>query len=343
MPMTQVPNTMRVSRRQLVIGTAGAALLPARLLAQVRPREFKLGFQSPRGNSVAEGADKFAEAVARLSGGKMKVNVFAGGALGGDVQMISGLRTGTIDIGTLSAGLLVGLVKEFELLDLPYLFDSSDHAEAVVDGPFGQKLLQTLDSKGVVPLGFSACSFRNLTNSRRAVTRLEDLQGLKIRVLQSPLALDLWKALGTNAVPMPFPELFTALEQKAVDGQENPVALVLATKFFEVQKFLSMTRHVLLAAMGIFSRPVWDQLNDEERTVFRQAWAEAVKVWRAGARRDEEQALARLRTLMSVNEIAPAEIARMRAAARPVVDKHSAGANPEMLKLLLGEVERLRR
>ena len=234
-------------------------------------------------------------------------------------------------------------LKEFELLDLPYLFDSSDHAEAVVDGPFGQKLLQTLDSKGVVPLGFSACSFRNLTNSRRAVTRLEDLQGLKIRVLQSPLALDLWKALGTNAVPMPFPELFTALEQKAVDGQENPVALVLATKFFEVQKFLSMTRHVLLAAMGIFSKPVWDQLNDEERTVFRQSWAEAVKVWRAGARRDEEQALARLRTLMSVNEIAPAEIARMRAAARPVVDKHSAGANPEVLKLLLSEVERLRR
>ncbi len=343
MPMIQVPNTMRVSRRQLVIGTAGAALLPAPLLAQVRAREFKLGFQSPRGNSVAEGADKFAEAVARLSGGKMKVNVFAGGALGGDLQMISGIRTGTIDIGTLSAGLLVGLVKEFELLDLPYLFDSSDHAEAVVDGPFGQKLLQTLDSKGVVPLGFSACSFRNLTNSRRAVTRLEDLQGLKIRVLQSPLALDLWKALGTNAVPMPFPELFTALEQKAVDGQENPVALVLATKFFEVQKFLSMTRHVLLAAMGIFSKPVWDQLNDEERTVFRQSWAEAVKVWRAGARRDEEQALARLRTLMSVNEIAPAEIARMRAAARPVVDKHSAGANPEVLKLLLSEVERLRR
>jgi tripartite ATP-independent transporter DctP family solute receptor len=339
----KLPTPTRLARRRLVLATASAAMLPTPLVAQVRAREFKLGFQSPRGNSVAEGADKFAEAVARLSGGKLKVNVFPGGAIGGDVQMISGIRAGTIDMGTLSAGLLVGLVKEFSLLDLPYLFDNDDHAEAVVDGPFGQKLLQTLDSKGIVPLGFAACSFRNLTNSRRAVARLEDLQGLKIRVLQSPLALDLWKALGTNAVPMPFPELYTALEQKAVDGQENPVALVLATKFYEVQKHLSMTRHVLLAAMGIFSKQVWDQLNNEERAIFRQAWAEGVKFWREGARRDEEEALAKLRTLMIVNEIAPAELAKFRAAARPVVDKYSAGADPEILKLLLADVERARK
>lgn len=332
-----------VSRRQLVAAAGGALLLPQVSLAQVRPREFKLGFQSPRGNSVGEGADRFAEAVARLSGGKMKVNVHPGGALGGDVQMISALRTGTIEIGTLSAGLMVGLVKEFELLDLPYLFDSADHAEAVVDGPFGQKLAEQLEAKGIVSMGFNATNFRNLTNSRRPVTRLEDLQGLKVRVLQSPLALDLWKALGTNAVPMPFPELYTALEQKAVDGQENPVALVLAIKFFEVQKYLSMTRHVALSAMGIFSKVVWDQLNNDERTVFRQAWAEGVKVWRTGARTDEEASLTKLRTLMTVNELAPAEIARLRAAAKPVVDKHSANANPEMLKLLMSEVERLRK
>ncbi|HEY6513968.1 MAG TPA: DctP family TRAP transporter solute-binding subunit [Burkholderiaceae bacterium] len=330
------------TRRRLVAAGAVAAWLPLPALGQIRAREFKLAFQSPRGNSVADGADKFAESVARLSGSKLKVNVFPGGALGGDLQMISGIRSGTIDMGTLSAGLLVGLIKEFELLDLPYLFDSMEHAEAVVDGPFGKKLLDSLDGKGVVPLGFAACNFRNLTNSRRAVTRLEDLQGLKIRVLQSPLALDLWKALGTNAVPMPFPELYTALEQKAVDGQENPVALILATKFYEVQKYLSMTRHVLLAAMGIFSKPVWDQLNNEERTILRQAWTEATKTWRDGARADEDAALTKLRTLMSVNDIAPAEIARIRAAARPVVDKHSASANPDVLKLLLSESERLR-
>ena len=104
----------------------------------------------------------------------------------------------------------------------------------------------------------------------------------------------------------------------------------MAAKFYEVQKYLSITRHVLLAAMGIFSKPVWDQLNDEEHTIFRQAWAEGVKFWRDGARRDEEEALAKLRTLMSVNEIAPAELAKFRAAVRPVIDKHSAGADPEI-------------
>jgi tripartite ATP-independent transporter DctP family solute receptor len=329
-------------RRKILIGTGVSLAVPTSVLAQPRAREFKLGFQSPRGNSLAEGADRFAEAVARLSSGQLKVNVFPGGALGGDVQMISGVRTGTIDMALMSAGLLASLVKDFELVDLPYLFDSMDHGEAVIDGPFGQRLLGLLEPRGVVGLGFTTCSFRNLTNSRRPITRLEDMRGLKIRVLQSPLALDLWKTLGTNAVPMPFPELYTALEQKAVDGQENPLPQILINKFFEVQKFLSLTRHVALVGLGIFSKPVWDQLNTEEQSIMRQGWAVGIRQWRSGARRDEEAAMAQLRSSMSVNEIAPAEIGRIRAAARPVIDRHTGSANPDVVKLLMSEAERLR-
>lgn len=337
----------RATRRFRLKAAAAVVLLcafgaSAQAQAQVRAREFKLGFQSPRGNSTGEGSDKFAELVAQKSGGKLKVGVFPGGALGGDVQTMSALRAGTVDMTSLSAGLLVSLVKEFSLLDLPYLFDSHEEAWAIADGPFGKKLAESLAAKGMIVVGWNGGGFRHLTNSRRPVEKLEDMKGMKIRVLQSPLFIDLWKAFGTNAVPMPFPELYTALEQKAVDGQENPAPLLVAVKFNEVQKHLSLTKHVYLSAVTVFSKVVWDQLNAEERQVFVSAHEESKRIFRDGSKRDETQAIETLRKTMQVVDISPSEIARLRAAAKPVVDKYTADADPAVVKLLFSEIDRLR-
>ena len=340
-------SSLRMASYALLRATLGAILgatllLPTIAQAQIREREFKLGFQSPRGNATGEGADKFAESLAKRSGGKMKLNVFPGGALGGDVQTMSAVRAGTVDMTSLSAGLLVSHVKEFSLLDLPYLFESHEESFAVVDGPFGAKLGELLAPKGMVIIGWGGGGFRHLTNNKRPVAKLEDVKGLKIRVLQSPLFIDLFKGFGANAVPMPFPELYTALEQGAVDGQENPAPLLVAVKFNEVQKHLSLTRHIYLTAVTVMSKVVWDQLNGDERRLIVDSLKDAQSVFREGGIRDETNAIAALRKSMNVVDVSPAEIARFRAAAKPVVDKFTGDADPAVVKLLFAEIEKFR-
>ena len=235
--------------RKRMIGLLSAALIPAMTLlgAAATPRSTSTRSSSPpparSGSPIALGMEKFAEIVEEKSGGKITVKRFPGGTLGGDVQTISALQGGTVEMTTMNAGILASVAKDFAMVDLPFLFDSPKQADAVMDGPVGTALAAELPEKGLVGLGYWELGFRQLTNNRHPITKVDDIDGLKIRVIQSPIYIDLFNALGANAVPMPFTELYTALETGAIDGQENPAPSILTAKLNEVQKYMTLTNH----------------------------------------------------------------------------------------------------
>jgi tripartite ATP-independent transporter DctP family solute receptor len=318
-------------------------LLPGSANAEIKERTIRFAFQNAQEHPQGQGAKKFADLVEQKSGGKIKVRLFPSGQLGGDLQTVSSLQGGTLDMTVLNAGLLSSQVKEFGLFDLPFLFDSGKQADAVVDGPFGQKLAESLAPKSLVGLGYWDLGFRNLTNSRRPVAKLEDIQGLKIRVLQSPLYIDLFNTLGANAVPLPFPELYTALEQKTVDGQENPATVIQTSKFAEVQKHLTFTRHIYNPQIVIFSKRVWDRYDPEEKKLIEGAAAEAKVYQRQVSRDAEAKAIEQLKAQgMQLTELSPDEIARLRDKVKPVTEKFAKEANEASVKELFAEVEKAR-
>jgi tripartite ATP-independent transporter DctP family solute receptor len=334
---------MKLLSTALMAGLAAAvAFAPGLVGAQVRDQKFRLGIQTNLDTAQGKGTVLFADLVKQKSGGRMTVDLFPGGALGGDLQTISALRGGTVDATVLATSTLVGTVREFALFDLPFLFRSDAEAMQVVDGPFGQRLNRQLDERALVGLGYWGAGFRHLTNNRRPVTKVEDVRGLKIRVLQNPVFVDLWTALGANAVPMPFPEVYAALEQGTVDGQENPVATLISSKFQEVQKHLTLTQHIYFVSALVFGKPTWNRLNADERRVITEAAAEAQAFWRREVIAEDAQITERLRGMMQVVSPPPEELARFAAATKGVLDKHAAAADQAAAKELLDAIARVR-
>jgi TRAP-type transport system periplasmic protein len=331
---------LRISRRILI--AAAAALLPL-AAAQAQERSLKIGLQNPKGHPLEQGASKFADIVAAKSGGKIKVNVFAGGALGGDAANVSALQGGTIEMVLLNSGILASQVKDFEVYDFPFMFANGQEADVVVDGPFGQKMHAKLAEKGIVGLAYFELGFRNITNSRKPINTVEDIAGLKLRVIPNAINVDWVKALGANPTPMAFPEVYAALEQKAIDGQENPLNVILANKFAEVQKFLAITNHQYNPQSLIFSKKVWDTLSVEEKKILQDAAVEASKFQRQVSRELAGGTLDQLKKAgMQVTEFSPAEQAKLRDKLKPVIDKHGAalGATVAELQAELAKVRK---
>src|SRR6476660_272951 len=219
-------------------------LLVATTLVQgqdIQERTIRFGHLNNTDHPTSWGVKKFAELVATKSGGKITVKEFASSQLGNELQQQSALQGGVQEMLVASTTSLTGVVKEFGLFDFPFLFTNGQQADAMVDGPLGKLLSSKLAEKGVVVLGFFDLGFRNVTNSKRPITKAEDLEGLKLRVIPNPVFLETFKTFKANPLPLPFAELYNALESKAVDGQENPFSVILANKYNEVQKYLSVT------------------------------------------------------------------------------------------------------
>lgn len=322
---------------------AAGIAMPFAAQAQVRDQNFKLGVQIGLDNARGRTIVKFADLVKQKSGGKMNVQVFPGGALGGDLQTLAAMRGGTVDATVTATSTLVGIVKDYALLDLPFVFKSNEEAMAVLDNGFAKRLNAQLDEKDLVGLGYWGAGYRHLTNSKRPVKTPDDIKGLKVRVLQNPLFIDLWKALGANAVPMPFPEVYSALEQGTVDGQENPAATLVSAKLFEVQKYLSLTSHVYFVDSLLFSKPVWNKLNADERKVITDAAKEAEAYGRVEVIGEDKSNIDSMRSKMQVNEIAPADMAKFAEVAKPVVEKYSAAADQPSAKELFEIIAKLRK
>ncbi len=331
---------MKLLKTLLATALVAASLLPA---ANAQERTIKFAFQNQKEHPQAQGAQKFADLVAAKTHGRIAVKLFPGGTLGGDLQTVSALQGGTVEMTVLNAGILSAQTKEFGIYDFPFLFASPQEADAVTDGPFGKKLLDKLQAKNLVGLAYWELGFRNVTNSKRPITKAEDLVGLKIRVIQSPIYIDMFNALGANAVPMPFPELYTAMEQKAVDGQENPFSTILASKFSEVQKYLTITRHMYNPQAVIASKKFWDSLNPADQKAITEAMAEATVFQRSVSRSQADVALEDLKKAgMQVSEFSPAEVDKLRAKVKPVVEKHSEKVGADTVKEVYDTLAKLR-
>jgi tripartite ATP-independent transporter DctP family solute receptor len=328
-----------------IAATAAALMLlavPAG--AQVQERTIRWGHLNNTDHPVSLGVQKFAEVLAAKSGGKLKVREFAASQLGNEMQQQSALRGGTQEMMSASTTSLASVVKEFGLLDFPFLVSTTDQADALVAGPFGQAMNETLPSKDLIGLGYWGLGFRNTTNSTRPITKVEDFAGLKLRVIPNPVYLETFKAFKANPVPMNFGELYTALENKTVDGQENPYTVILSNKFFEVQKYVSATNHTFTQNILLVSKKFWDKLSAEEQKLIRDSIAEASVYQREQTKIQSEKALNELKAKgMAFNEIAPAEYARMQAATKEVAGKFSAEFDPAKVKLFNEELERIRK
>jgi TRAP-type transport system periplasmic protein len=310
----------------------------------VKDRSLKFAFQNTKEHPQGMGVAKFAELVEKKSGGKIKVQQFPAGQLGGDLQNVSALQGGTLDLMVLNTGLLVGLAKETAIVDLPFLFNDGKEADAVMDGPFGKKLHDRIADKNLVGLAFWELGFRNVTNSKRPINKMEDISGLKLRVLQSPLFIDTFTALGANPTPMPFPEVYSALEQKVVDGQENPVTVVLFSKLNEVQKHLALTKHIYNPQSVLISKKTWDSMSPAERKIIQEAAAEATAYQRQVNRKVTDEALETLKKSgMQVTELPPAEVAKIREKLKPVVAKYAAQVGEPLYSELNAEIAKVRK
>ena len=310
----------------------------------VQERTIRWGHLNNTDHPISLGVRKFAEALAAKSGGKLKVREFAASQLGNEMQQQAALRGGTQEVFSASTTSLASVVKDFGLFDFPFIVGSDAQADALATGAYGKAMLETLPEKDLVGLGYWGLGFRNVTNSKQPIAKVEDLAGLKLRVIPNPVYLETFKAFKANPVPMNFGELYTALETKTVDGQENPYSVILSNKFHEVQKYVSATNHTFTQNIILVSKKFWDKLSPVEQKMLQDTFAETRQYYTEQARMASDKALGELKAKgMQHNEITPAELARMRAAVKPVAERFSAEYDPAKVKLFNAELERIQK
>ncbi len=248
--------------------------------------------------------DTFAKEVEKRTAGRYKIQTFYNGALGGERESIEAVQLGTQELAFSSTGPIPNFVPETKILDVPFLFRDKAHARAVLDGPIGQEMLTKFDAKGFKALAWAENGFRHMTNSKRDVKAPEDLKGLKMRTMENPVHIAAYKGLGIVTTPMAFPEVFTALQQGTVDGQENPLSVIMSAKFDQVQKHLTLTGHVYSPAIFVMNKAAFDKLGAADKQSFLDAAKEGTKANRARVDDDEATGVASLRTKgMTVIEV----------------------------------------
>lgn len=277
------------------IGLAAAAAVTLAAGDVAAQQELSLGYPLAQDSHYGAGAVAFRETLERLSDGKFKVVEHPSSALGGERDMIEGLQIGSVDLVITSSGPLGNFVPEVLVLDLPFLFRDYDHARGVLDGEVGQELLAAMRNADLVGLAWSENGFRHLTNSQRSVTTPADLQGLKVRTMENQVHMRAFQAMGAAPTPMAWPEVYTALQQGTVDGQENPIPVIASAKFWEVQGHVSLTGHVYSPAVVLASPFLMDGLSEEEQGWFYEAAGASAAATRARVTADEARGVALFR------------------------------------------------
>ncbi len=276
-------------------------------------------FASEHPSSVAV-EQVFKKEVARLTNNQLQVDVFPSMQLGGAKENVDAVRSGTLAITWVGAAYLSRIVPQLEALSLPFVLDDRAAAFRVIDGPVGDAIDKKLQDKGFLSLGWMELGMRNVTNNRQPIKTMADLSGLKIRLQPSETHLATFRALGANPIAMDVKELYSALEQGVVDGEENPYTVISASRYGEVQKYLSNTRHFFDYIAVLASKKAFDQLKPEHQKAVRDAMTATVAFERKLAAESEAKALAELKTKMTFTEITPEARAEMRKAAAPVID-----------------------
>lgn len=241
------------------------------------------------------GLNHFAKYVKEKSGGTIDVKVFPDSALGSSASLINQLKSGSIDFHISGSGNYAGLMPELNAFDVPFLFRDFDHVDKVMDGPIGRAILDTGDAQGIKALALWENGFRSLTNSRNAVSKPADVKGLKIRVPTFPMHVVTWETLGANPVPMDYSEVFTALETKAIEAQDHPITVTFSAKFYEVQKYLSVTHHCYTPLVFAMNKAKFDSLTPEQQKIIMDGALEGAKFQRAEARKREQDCIDKIR------------------------------------------------
>jgi tripartite ATP-independent transporter DctP family solute receptor len=326
--------------QQAVLALALSVLATGSALAEVKGR---VGHAMPDSHPQAQAMNKFVELAAKYTNGNVQLKAFHSAMLGSDEKMLQAVQTGTQEfyIGTLAP--FSTRVKEVQVWELPFLFANTREVYAVLDGAACKKIFEKIAPLGLHGLAWTGMGFRNLSNSKRPVSKLEDIKGLKIRVMTNPVSLDTWKALGANATPMAFAEVFTALEIKAIDGQENPLVHMYANKMQEVQKYISLTNHVYTPVALVASKKFWDGLSAEDKAGIQKAAEEARLVQRQLLDEGDREVIKKFGEAgVQVDAIAPAELSRIQKAVKPVVDKFAPQIGEEFLKEFQAEIDAIR-
>ncbi len=308
--------------KRLIIAAAFAALAVPMAQAQVTAR---LGYVPTEDHPVGQGVNKFIEAVKIKSNGKIVITPYSGGKLGNEPQLQSSLQGGIVDIMVGPTSNFVGAIKEFGIYDLPFFYANFKEVDAVMDGRVGKALFKKLETINIVGLAMWDNGFRHMTNAKRQINKADDMKGLKIRVIPNPLFLATFKALGTNPIGLPYPELYSALESKAVDAQETPVGLIYSSKFYEVQKYLTMTGHIYTPYMLLASTKWFNALSEGDKKIVMAAAQESADFQRKLSR-DNADNLA-FKVLkghgMDVVVLPPDEMAKLRGLVKPVQEEFS--------------------
>lgn len=296
----------------------------------------KIGSVNPKSRALSQGFYKFQEIVQKETGGSIRVEVYPDGVLGDDRRTLEGLQLGSIQGTTVSTGPIASFSPSIGVFDLPFLFKDRETAYKVLDGSIGQEQLDSLAKSGFIGLAYWENGFRHLSNSRKEVTTLEEMKGLKIRTLESAIHVDIWKALGTNATPMSMSQLYTGLEQKVVDGQENPLANLQANKLDEVQKFVTLTGHVYGASPFLISKVFWDTLNESEKAIIKKAALESRDYERKLAQEEDKVSSEYLTSKgIKISELKPGEKEKMREAVKIIYEKYGETYGAELTNKVL--------
>ena len=318
---------MRIARLLCPLALSAAVVLAVPASSAVAQTTLKMNIAVAQNSHYGVAVDTFAREVETRTGGRYKIQNFYAGALGAERESVEGVQLGTLDLTLTSTGPIPNFVPEVAILDIPFLFRDYAQARAVLDGPIGQDMLQKFPPKGIVALAWAENGFRHMTNSKRPVNNPDDLKGLKMRTMENPIHIQAYKQFGILPTPMAFTEVYTALQQGTVDGQENPLSVITSAKLDQVQKNLTLTGHVYSPSLILMNKAQWDKLSAADKQAFLDAAKEAVKANRArvdddereGGRRSEVEGHDRRRECRQgeVSGRADAGLRRLRQALRP--------------------------
>jgi TRAP-type transport system periplasmic protein len=310
-----------------------AAAVTLFALTGANAQEVRLGYVPTEEHPVGQGVKRFAELVKSKTGGRITIGTYCCGKIGNEPQMQTSLQSGVLQLMVGPTPNLVGSIKEFGIFDLPFFFANFKEVDAIMDGPVGAQLFKKMEGVGLVGLAYWDNGFRHMTNSKRKIAKTEDINGLKIRVIPNPVFINTFKSLSANAVPMPYPELYNALESKAVDAQETPVGLIQSSKFYEVQKYLTLSGHAYTAFFVAASKKWWDTLPPADQKAVLEAARESAPYQRKLSRDAADRITQELKGQgMDVTTLAPAEMAKLREMVKPVVAQFSEVIGADLIK-----------
>ncbi len=299
------------------------------------------GHVGPPVHPQHHGAMAFAKYVNEKTQGAIEVQVFPMGQLGGERSMTEQVQAGTLHMTAVTAGVLSNFVPEVIVIELPFIFPSREVAYKVLDDKeVKERIAKYCEQKGFVFIGYTENEFRDITNSKRPIRTPSDLKGLKIRVIESPLHIDTFKALGANPTPMPFPEVYNALQQKIIDGQDNPLYTSILMKFTEVNKYATITNHILTECPTVVNKAFWNTLTPDEQKIFREAAEIQIKVNRELNAKNRAEALEKAKAQkVEVYVLSDQEKEAFKKAVKPVHEKYRKIVGPEWYDFFVKKIE----